>query len=80
MQQSVSLQYGIHHKNLIGNTIIGAETITLLELIEVIERKGRHITRGKLLIGFDNRIAYRDIVKKVLKPNSYTKDVGAEIA
>ena len=80
MQQSVLLQYGIYHKNWIGNTIIEVETIILLELIEVIERKGRHITRGKLLIGFDNHIAYRDIVKKVLKPNSHAKDAGAEIA
>ena len=56
------------------------ETITLLELIEVIEKRGRHITRGKLLIDFDNYIAYRDIVKMVLTPNSYAKDAGVEIA
>ena len=80
LQQSVSLQHGIYHKNWIGNTIIEAETITLLELIELIERRGRYITRGKLLIGFDNHIVYRDIIKKVLKPNSYAKDAGAEIA
>ena len=36
------------HKNWIGNIVIGAETIILLELTETIERKGRCVTKDKL--------------------------------
>jgi len=52
----------------------------LLELIEIIEKRGRHINNRKLVIGIDNCTAYGEIAKKVMKPNSYTNDTGIEIA
>ena len=54
------------------NTAKGAETITLLELIEVLGRKGKHITSRKIQIGFDNRTSYKKIMQALLKPSKYT--------
>ena len=61
------------------NTSKGAEMITLLELIEVIGNKGKHITSGKIKIGFDNRTSYKKITQALLKPSEYTQDSGAAI-
>ena len=58
----------------------GAETIALLELIEVLGSKGKHITSGKIQIGFDNRTSYKKITQALLKPSEYTQDSGAVIA
>ena len=74
------LQNHLYHKEWENNTIVGAEAITLLELIEVIERKGRGISHGKIIIGVDNRKVYQRIVEEIAKPNVYAKDSGAEIA
>jgi len=74
------LQNHLYHKEWENNTIVGAEAITLLELIEVIERKGRGISHGKITIGVDNRKVYQRIVEEIAKPNVYAKDSGAEIA
>ena len=49
----------MYHKNWESNTAIGAETIMLLELMEVLLRKGKHIRHGKIRIGFYNRKAYK---------------------
>ena len=62
------------------NTAIGAETIVLLDLLEVMERKGRHTTSAKIKIGFDNRIACRKIVSKIAKASMLSQDSIAEIA
>ena len=74
------LQNHMYHKEWENNTIVGAEAITLLELIEVIERKGRGISYGKITIGVDNRKVYQRIVEEIAKPKVYAKDSGAEIA
>ena len=37
-----------------ANTIAGAEVITLLEMLEVIRKKIKHIQQGSIKIGFDN--------------------------
>ena len=70
----------LYHKEWMENTAKGAETITLLELIEVLGRKGKHITSRKIEIGFDNRNSYKKITQALLKPSEYTQDSGAAIA
>jgi len=69
----------IYHKQWHPNTIVGAETITLLELVEVINKKCKHISRGKIRIGVDNRKAYNSITNQMMKSTQYTQDAGAEI-
>ena len=70
----------IYYKDWNDNNLIGSKAITLLELIETIERKGRNITSRKIEIAFDNRISYRRIVEEIAKLIVYSKDAGAEIA
>ena len=70
----------MYHKQWQDNTVVGAESIVLLELMEILERKGRHIDYGKVQIGFDNRIAYRKIVEQITKASIFAQDAGAEIA
>jgi hypothetical protein len=45
----------LYHKHWIDNTTGIAEVIILLELITVIERKGRGIEEGKIVISIDNK-------------------------
>ena len=55
------LRHILFHKEWKHNTSIGAETIVLLDLLEIIEKEGRHITSSKIKIGFNNRIGHRKI-------------------
>jgi len=41
--------------------------IVLLELIEVLERKGRHIWQKLIKVDFNNRKVYRKIVQDIRK-------------
>ena len=50
-----------------------------MELLEVLERKGRHISSGLVIIGFDNRKVYQKIVEEVTKASNYAQDVGTGI-
>ena len=56
-----------------------AETITLLDLIELLRIKGREITSGKIEIGFDNRRSHRRIIQEIMKPSICAQEAGAEI-
>jgi len=78
-RKELHLQNTLCHKKWGNNTIIGAETITLLELFEVLWRKGKHINRGKIEIGFDNKKAYKEIKTTLRKYTKYAQDAGAEI-
>ena len=51
-----------------------------MELITVIERKGRNISGGKIIIGVDYKRAYKKIIDEIRKPNKYAQESGAEIA
>ena len=51
----------------------------MLELLTVIEKKGRHICHGKIKIGFNNKKGYDKIVKKIYKLNTYAQEAGAKI-
>jgi len=54
--------------------------IVLLELLIVLERKGREIEHGKIEIGIDYRRAHRKIISAIKKSNEYAKESGVEIA
>ena len=56
------------------------KAITILELIEVIERKGRIINFGMIEILIDNRDVYRKIISDVKKSNHLVQDGGVEIS
>ena len=57
-----------------------AEVIMLLELITILEKKGRHIQSGGIKIGFDNKKGYRKIVEKITRSNMLAQEAGAEIS
>ena len=57
-----------------------AEVIVLLELLVVLERRGRGIDYGKIEIGIDYRRAHKKIMSAIKKSNEYAKESGAEIA
>ena len=44
------------HREWGENSVKSVEAITLLELLAAMRRKGRHMTVGKIVVGFDNRL------------------------
>jgi len=70
----------IHHKEWNNNSNVSAEAIMLLELIQVIEWKSRHISSGKIVIALDCREVYRKVVKQIYKTNHIVCDGRGEIA
>ena len=63
-----------------NNTALGAELIVLLKLLEVIEREGKYVSRGKIQIGFNNWVYHRKIASKIGKSSAFVHDIGVEIA
>ena len=70
----------IYCENWVDNTIVRAEAITLLELIETLEKCRSRMNSRKIRIGFDDREACKGIAKKLMKLSEHTKDTGAQIA
>ena len=70
----------MYHKRWRENTSGSAEVLVMLELITVLERRGRHINQGSIAIGFDNKKHHCNIVKEIYKINVYAMEAGAEIA
>jgi hypothetical protein len=79
-EKSVRKEHTIYHKQWEDNSSGIAEVMVLLELLEVIEQKGRHIEEGRIVIGFDNRQAYRKIMSPIKRINVYAQESGSEIA
>ena len=52
--------------------IKGAEAIVILELLMVIERKGKNIENGKLKIGINNRKVYQKLIENIRKASTHT--------
>ena len=77
--QSFELENTLYHKNWQDNTCVGAEAIVLLELMEVIKRKGQNICSRLITIGVDNRKVYHKVIEDILKPSIHVQDAGAEI-
>ena len=78
--RSIKLKNTLFHKEQGANTIVGAEVVTLLEMLEVIHKKSKHMQQGSIKIGFDNRKAYKIIAANVIKPTQHTQDGRAAIA
>ena len=57
-----------------------AEVIVLLDLIEVLKRKGRHIESGLVEISADSREVCKKLIKKIVKTNNIVQDGRTEIA
>ena len=70
----------LHHKDWRENTSGAAEVIVLLELITILERKGRNVNSGKIVIGVDYKRAHKKILSDIRKSNEHAKESGAEIA
>ena len=70
----------MYHMRWRENTAGSAEVIVMLELITVLERRGRHINDGCITIGFDNKRHYRRIVNDIHKSNEYAMEAGSAIA
>ena len=49
----------LYHKDWIDNTSGSAKVVVLLELITILEEKGRHMQSGKIIIGIDCERAYQ---------------------
>ena len=78
--KSFKIEKGIFSSNWEDNSSGCAKVIVLLELVTVLEKKGRHITQGEIAIGFDYKKAHSKNVKCLLKSNEYAKEAGGEIA
>ena len=64
---SIKIENTLFYKEWRVNTIVGAEVITLLKMLEVIYKKSKYMQQGSIEIGFDNRKVYKIIVAKVVK-------------
>ena len=76
----IEISKEVCHKNWNTNTFRDTEAIVLLELLEVLERKGQYINYRMVKISFDNRINYKKLVNETMKVSIYVQDTGAEIA
>ena len=77
--RTLKIKNKIHHEEW-GNNILGiAEVAVLLELVIVIERRGRRIQHRKFKISFDDRRNHRKIVENMHKSNKHVQEAGAEI-
>ena len=56
------------------------ENTPKLELITLLEKKGRNIREEKIVIGIDYKRAYRKIEKDIRKSNEYAQESDVEIA
>ena len=63
--KSFKKEHVLYHKKWIDNNSGVAEVIVLLQLLEVIEAKGRHINEGEINIGFDLKKAHKKIINNI---------------
>ena len=70
-EERIRIENVLYYKQQEENTPEVAEVMVLLELIVVLEKKGRHIQSGEIRIGFDNKQAYRKIINKLMRSNIY---------
>ena len=54
-EKEINIKYGIYFKNRLFNGPIGAKVIIILDIIEIIHRKPRHIEKGKFEIKKDHK-------------------------
>ena len=78
-EKSFKIEKGIFNSNWEDNSSGWAEVIVLLELVTVLEMKKRHITQGKIAIGFAYKKSYKKFFKYSLKSNEHMREAGGEI-
>ena len=61
------------------NAVIGAGTITLLELMEALERKDKNVSCRRISIVFNNKELRRKIIKQGANPSIHVQDARAKI-
>ena len=59
----------LYCKDWSNNIAKSAKVIVLIELVEVIERKGWNIESGAIVIAVNNRKVYRDLLYNIIKLN-----------
>ena len=69
----------LYHKEWGKNTVVGAEVIVMLELLVVLEKKGKNINEGKVIVGLDNRKVCRGTVDEIKKMSMNVGDAWVEI-
>jgi len=79
-EKTFQISNEIYHKRWRDNTAGAAEVIVMLELLTVLERRGKHIKEGCITIGFDNRRQYKNIVNRIHKSNVYAMEAGSGIS
>ena len=62
------------------NSNVSAEAILLLELVQVIEWKSRHISNRKIVLALDYQEVHYKAIKEIVKINHIIGDGGGEIA
>ena len=65
--KTIEIKNELHHKEWCDNASGIAEVIVLLQLVMVIEQRGRCIQYGKIEISFNNKRNYRKIVEDLQK-------------
>ena len=60
------------------NALRSDEAIVLLELFEVLERRGRHTEEGSMAIGVDNKNTCNKVASEIKK--DHAQNAGVEIA
>ena len=70
----------IYNKKWADNSSKSAEATILLELVQVIVKKSKHIQHRKIIIALDCYEVYWRIVKKIMKTICIVGDRGGEIA
>ena len=70
--KSFELSNILYHKNWLENTRVGAEAIALLELLEVVKRKGINISSRRLTIGLANSKVHQRIRGNIVKSTAHT--------
>jgi len=80
VEKSVKKENILYHKQWEDNNSGVTEVLILLELLPMIESKGRNIEFGEISIGFDYRKGYKKIVNQIKKSNVYAQEAGVEIS
>ena len=74
------MKYRMYFKTWSLNTPKGTEVTTLLDLIEIVYRKLRHLTSRRIQIFHNNKDVVRGVNHKLITENKLVQDTGSKIA
>ena len=72
-QQSFQLSNHLYSKQWEKNTPCSTKAIVLLELIEVLYNKGKHIESGLIKVFINNRYNNKRLTEEMIKLNTFAK-------